>query len=477
MPTVGSLPKLSTTLPPLVFGTATFNYQFNPDPYALHPNDIVHAALLSGIRAFDTSPYYGPAESILGDALHSPLITTSPTLRHLKRSDYHILTKAGRIAGDKFDYSPSWIRHSVRRSLHRLHTTYLDVVYLHDVEFVSPAEVLTGIRTLRQIRDESSTVHYVGICGYPVETLCELAELVLRETGEPLDIVQSYANYTIQNQRLLTLGRKRLIEAGVDVVPNASPLGMGLCRSQGVPVGSMGNWHPAPDGLREACLNAASYVEQTYGDKLETIAVRFAMESWLEIGQNMGSQGPTPVEATSLLTSRAQNGASQTDDTVMTHGEQARCERPKLGVSVMGVSKISELDDTMEVYSAILAARGASDRTVQVNEIVQYIRKQILGASWVDYAWESPDPGFRNTRTVFGVTEAEERELELAEAAQKAQHESFRDYSESSSGSEVESSASKVVEVGPAVTKSTTSEGTDVTALKLESHVEVMEIR
>ena len=37
-----------------------------------------------------------------------------------------------------FDYSPATIRRSVRRSLQRLHTQYLDVVYLHDIEFVAP---------------------------------------------------------------------------------------------------------------------------------------------------------------------------------------------------------------------------------------------------------------------------------------------------------------------------------------------------
>lgn len=34
-----------------------------------------------------------------------------------------------------FDYSPSTIRKSVQRSLTRLNTSYLDTVYLHDVEF------------------------------------------------------------------------------------------------------------------------------------------------------------------------------------------------------------------------------------------------------------------------------------------------------------------------------------------------------
>ena len=100
-----------------------------------------------------------------------------------------------------------------------------------------------------RIRDEEGTIKYVGISGYPVPVLCDLAEMILRETGEPLDVVMSYANFTLQNTRLMSDGIPRLVAAGVDVVPNASPLGMGLLRSQGPPIGAMGNWHPAPDGL------------------------------------------------------------------------------------------------------------------------------------------------------------------------------------------------------------------------------------
>ena len=55
------------------------------------------------------------------------------------RGAYKLLTKVGRYGPDAtdFDYSPTTIRRSVRRSLQRLHTQYLDVVYLHDVEFVA----------------------------------------------------------------------------------------------------------------------------------------------------------------------------------------------------------------------------------------------------------------------------------------------------------------------------------------------------
>lgn len=46
------------------------------------------------------------------------------------------MTKCGRYGLSSFDYSPSTIRASVKRSLERLKTDYLDTVYLHDVEFV-----------------------------------------------------------------------------------------------------------------------------------------------------------------------------------------------------------------------------------------------------------------------------------------------------------------------------------------------------
>lgn len=382
--------KLSDTLPPLIFGTATFNYQFNVDPYALGPTAIVQHALAHGVRAFDTSPYYGPAENILGDAFATSLVQNN-----YPRESYHILTKVGRLGGDSFDYSPEWVRHSVQRSCKRLRTTYLDAVYCHDAEFVSPEEVLGAIKELRRIRDSEGTVKYVGICGYPVDVLCNLAEMILRETGEPLDIVQSYANFTIQNTRLLSEGLQRLVEAGVDVVTNASPLGMGLLRRQGPPIGAMGNWHPAPDGLRQACLDASKSVEQS-GERLEIVAVRFALENWLRDGAKVGARG-SPITSTPLA-----YGAPSEAST-------------KLGVSVMGVSKLEELDETMRVWHSVLDGIAddydAEPGTITPSDAVtdhewslhrrQQIRvyardiRETLG-SWADFAWASPDPGFIN---------------------------------------------------------------------------------
>jgi D-arabinose 1-dehydrogenase len=85
-----------------------------------------------GIRAFDTSPYYDNSEIVLGSALQA--------LSHeFPRGTYQILTKVGRYGptSEDFDYSRDAVRRSVRRSLRRMHTSYLDVVYVHDIEFVA----------------------------------------------------------------------------------------------------------------------------------------------------------------------------------------------------------------------------------------------------------------------------------------------------------------------------------------------------
>lgn len=391
--------KLSSTLPPLIFGTATLNYQFNHDPYALGPNEIIQRAFLHGVRAFDTSPYYGPAEEILGTALATDLVR-----KNYPRDQYHILTKVGRISGDCFDYSPAWVRQSVKRSCKRLKTSYLDVVYCHDVEFVSADQVLQAITELRRLRDEEGTVKYVGISGYPVQVLCELAEMILHKTGEPLDAVMSYANFTLQNTRLLSEGMDRLVSAGVDVVPNASPLGMGLLRRQGPPIGAMGNWHPAPDDLRQAIQAASNYTE-LQGEKLEVVAVRFALENWLREGAKAGTLGD-PI---------ASSGDTYHSESII---------REKLGVSVMGVSKLEELDETIRVWRSVLdgmaddldqdpgamtPGNALSDHkwSLQRRQRIRVLAKGIRGVigTWADFAWESPDPGFVNQIHVPGIIE------------------------------------------------------------------------
>ena len=379
---------LSDVLPPLIFGTATFNYQYNPDPYQLDTTGLVQQALEHGIRAFDTSPYYGPSEEILGAALSTDFVRAN-----FPRSDFFLITKCGRIAADEFDYSKEWVRESVHRSLERLGTEYVDLVYCHDVEFVSEDEVMQAVSELRRIRDEEDTVKYVGISGYPLPVLCSIAQRVLRETGEPLDAVMSYANFTLQSNLLTTRGIEELKAAGVDVVPNASPLGMGLLRREGVPIGSMGNWHPSSNGLRAAVKRASDFCDR-HDERLEVIAIRYALETWLKEGASVGSRGDPASGVPWKRESNEQVGGT------------------RLGVSVMGVSKSSELEKTMQVWRSILdgledgaetarkAGRWERDHEWSLNRqravqiLADGIREHL--DEYLDFVWDSPEKGFVN---------------------------------------------------------------------------------
>ncbi|KAI1453344.1 Aldo/keto reductase [Annulohypoxylon moriforme] len=365
---------LHDSIPPLVFGTATFNTQYVTNPFELPALSIVSRALDLGVRAFDTSPYYGPSELILGDALSHPSISH----KH-PRSSYFLVTKAGRIAGDVFDYSPAWVRSSVLRSLERLHTSYLDLVYMHDVEFVSPSEVLIAVQELRRLRNEG-IVRYVGISGYPVETLCTLADMVRRETGEPLDAVLSYGHYTVQNTTLGAEAMSRFEHAGVDVVLNASMLGMGLLTTRGADAGPMANWHPSPEGLRKACQDLVP-VAIDAGEKLEVVAIRWALDNWARVGAPRGSRASTlPMGG-------------------------------RVGVSVMGISNVAELEETCRVFNSVIEGlepetadieqtkrkQWSTDRRQKIQGVVE--RMWAVLGQWKDYSWSSPDPGFTNARS------------------------------------------------------------------------------
>ncbi|KAK6332081.1 hypothetical protein TWF718_002615 [Orbilia javanica] len=353
-------PALSQVLPPLLLGSATFNSQYNKSPFTLPITSIIQHFLASSPKVgFDTSPYYGPAEILLG---HS--------LKHLSppRDTYFLATKIGRIGGSEFDYSPEWIRRSINRSLERLGVERLDLVYCHDVEFVGFDEVLVAVRTLRELRSEGK-IGYIGISGYPVDLLVEIAEKVYNLTGEGLDAVMSYSNYTIQNTRLASSGLQRLTrDAKVECVINASLLGMGLLRTQGVPVGDMGDFHPSSDGLRKVCNDAAAFVSGK-GKKLEEVAYRWALENWADEGDVAG--------------------------TVVTPGGSSN-EGRKVGVSVIGVSYLEELESISKTWEDVVKAREGDERAVERRKENDDLVEELKGVfgEWYDDVWGSPGENY-----------------------------------------------------------------------------------
>ncbi|KFY18592.1 hypothetical protein V493_08483 [Pseudogymnoascus sp. VKM F-4281 (FW-2241)] len=357
-------PPLANRLPPLILGGAGFSYQQHPSPKSLPVAAIVKRAFDLGVRCIDTSPYYEPSESLLGEALVSPTITST-----YARSDYLLMTKVGRIAAEKFDYSPDWIRTSVARSLQRLQTDYLDVVFVHDVEFMPPLTSLSAIATLLAIADEQpGVIRHIGISGYSLPALVKLARLARNHLQRPLDAVQVWAQLTLQNSRLATdmeYGLAALQDAGVRCVYSSSPLAAGLLRDCGVPLGALGDWHPAPSGLREACRTASEWIRANSveitgrEEELASLALRFAISAAWRAEREVGG-GKVAV--------RTIVGASSLNELEANVKAARVCLKPVASREGDGIAASDRLDEAADLRDRPLFR--------QVREIIR---------PWLDY--------------------------------------------------------------------------------------------
>ncbi|MDQ0246856.1 D-threo-aldose 1-dehydrogenase [Bacillus fengqiuensis] len=186
----------------LGFGTAPLGnmYRDIPEEEAIATVD---AAWESGIRYFDTAPFYGAglAEIRLGEALSKR-----------NRNDYVLSTKVGRIISDELedpsardlgekgglfefgrknkiinDYSADATLRSIEQSLKRLKTDRLDIVYIHDIaqdfygdDWLSQFETArTGaFRVLTRLREEGVIKAWgLGVNRVePIELMLDLEE-------------------------------------------------------------------------------------------------------------------------------------------------------------------------------------------------------------------------------------------------------------------------------------------------------------
>lgn len=297
--TVGTM-----AVPDIVFGAATLSTLYNTAEWLASdvPYRTLRLALRYGIRFIDTSPHYQESESVLGVCLQR-LASEFP------RDSYRLMSKCGR-EGSNFDYKPESIRASVMRSLARLQTSYLDVVLLHDVEFVAspvwpipycgdheralsdprvgaewgldftkPARpwgsgddsILAAIHELQKMNEEG-LVRAVGFSGYTLPTLLRLSRLIAQTPYlRPLDCVLSFCHSTLQNNRLELYIGPILQHGRVKQIFTASPLSMGLLGP------SRPAWHPAPVDMIEASRVAQTSVLGGWSGGLPNLALGFTM--------------------------------------------------------------------------------------------------------------------------------------------------------------------------------------------------------
>lgn len=213
----------------------------------------VHAAMDAGINLIDVSPYYGltKAETVLGEAI-----------RQLPRDQFILSTKAGRYGENDFDFTSKRIIASIDESLKRLQTDYVDILFLHDIEFVPASVVMEEALPALQLLKEKGKIRFGGICGLPLQLFEKLLPQI------EVDAIISYCHYSLNDQTLTGL-LPLLDEEGIGLI-NASPLSMGLLGFRGAP-----SWHPASTEIREACRRAAEYCTKA-GTDIAKLAVQFS---------------------------------------------------------------------------------------------------------------------------------------------------------------------------------------------------------
>lgn len=135
-----------------------------PSGYEL-PSDSAVSTLLNGIldlgcNLIDTAPAYGLSEERIGRAISH------------RRDDFFLSTKVGETfenGQSTYDYSAASVRASIERSLKRLATDHLDIVFIHsngdDRRIVTETDV---VPTLLELRSRG-IIRAVGMSGKTVE--------------------------------------------------------------------------------------------------------------------------------------------------------------------------------------------------------------------------------------------------------------------------------------------------------------------
>ena len=121
---------------------------------------LLNAVLDMGINCIDTAPAYGVSENRIGQSIAH------------RRTQFTLSTKVGEHFADGQSYyafDSDSIQHSIERSLGRLQTDHLDIVFVHsdgqDTDIIENGETL---ETLIRLKAEG-VLHHVGFSGKTIE--------------------------------------------------------------------------------------------------------------------------------------------------------------------------------------------------------------------------------------------------------------------------------------------------------------------
>ncbi|MFC3879579.1 aldo/keto reductase [Algoriphagus namhaensis] len=236
----------------LGFGASPMGNVFDPVSESTAVTS-VHLALDHGINFFDVAPFYGLtlAEERLGKALKG------------HRKDIILASKCGRYDLQDFDFSRKRIHDSIDETLSRLHTDYLDLYQLHDIEFVDKNQIINEALPAIQEVKKSGKARFVGITGLPVRYLAQIA----REAE--VDTVLSWAHYNLLEDEILDDLVPLSKEKGFGLM-NAAPLMQRILSDAPLP-----EWHRSPKEMKALQPQLISLCN-SYGLELSQVAISFA---------------------------------------------------------------------------------------------------------------------------------------------------------------------------------------------------------
>lgn len=244
-------------LPILSFGASSLGAEFR----AITLDEAMQStqtAIELGMNFIDTSPFYGRgmSEILLGLGL-----------KGIPRETYLLGTKLGRYSSSHFDFSAKRVEESVHVSLHRLGTDYLDVLLLHDVEFVPLAQIweetLPAVLKLKA----QGKVRAIGFSCYPLKTF----HTVLDHVEDDIDCVLSYNRYTLQNTTFADELLPRLAAKNIGAM-NAGPFSARLLTNAPLP-----DWLKETEEVKTAARTAAQLCADR-GVDIAQLALQFSCE-------------------------------------------------------------------------------------------------------------------------------------------------------------------------------------------------------
>ncbi len=213
-------------------------------------------ALDLGINYIDTSAFYGRgmSEILLGMGL-----------KGTPRDSYILGSKLGRYSDKHFDFSAKRVEESVHVSLQRLGTDHLDILLLHDVEFVPLAQIWEEtLPALLKIKEQGKA-RAIGFSCYPLKTF----NTVLDHIEDEIDCVLSYNRYTLQNTSFADDLLPRLQAKNIGAI-NAGPFSARLLTNATLP-----DWLKEPEEVKEAARKAAKLCQEN-GVDIAQLALQFS---------------------------------------------------------------------------------------------------------------------------------------------------------------------------------------------------------